>query len=128
MHWKQLMNGSIINTGSFNRGGILKNRILSGQSFSEIATILEENGFNDIPAEKITYWIYRRRIKDLLEADNIPMKLRKYLYNNYSTGFYEPFREIPSGDLSIKYLFNTRTGYPVESVFIPDEKLFHPQD
>jgi 23S rRNA (adenine2503-C2)-methyltransferase len=100
----------------------LKNNYLSGKSYSEIAAILEESGFTDIPAEKITYWIYRRRIKDFLEADNIPMELRKYLCNNYSSGFYEPFREIRSGDLSIKYLFNTRTGSPVESVFIPDEK------
>jgi 23S rRNA (adenine2503-C2)-methyltransferase len=104
------------------RGGILEKNILSGKSYSEIATILEENGFNDIPAEKITYWIYRRRIKDFLKADNIPIKLRKYLYNNYSTGFYEPFQSILSDDLSRKYLFNTRTGSPVESVFIPDEK------
>ncbi len=100
----------------------MKNNFLSGKSYSEITAILKENGFHDIPAEKITYWLYRRSIKDFLEADNISMKLRKYLRNNYSIGFYEPFQALPSGDLSIKYLFTTRTGFPVESVFIPDEK------
>ena len=100
----------------------MKNSILSGKTYSEIAAILSENGFKDVPAEKICYWIYRRRIKDFLEADNIPMKLRKFLDSNFTIGFYEPFRSILSGDNSRKYFFETRTGSPVESVFIPDEK------
>jgi 23S rRNA (adenine2503-C2)-methyltransferase len=100
----------------------LKKDILSGKSYSEIAAILAENGFEGIPAEKITYWIYRRKIKNFLEADNIPMVLRKYLNDNFVTGFYEPFQSFISLDGSRKYLFDTKAVYPVESVFIPDEK------
>jgi 23S rRNA (adenine2503-C2)-methyltransferase len=100
----------------------LKKGILSGKSYSEIAAILERIDFIDVPAEKITYWLYRRRVKDFGEMDNIPKVLRTYLSDNYSPGFYEPFQSLLSYDLSRKYLFSTSTGYPVESVFIPDNK------
>jgi 23S rRNA (adenine2503-C2)-methyltransferase len=103
-------------------GGILKTGILSGKSYSEIKSILEESGFSDIPAEKVTYWLYRRRIKDFMEMNNLPKKLRGYLNNNFSPGFYDPSGSFLSDDLSTKYLFKTRSGYPVESVYIPDNK------
>jgi 23S rRNA (adenine2503-C2)-methyltransferase len=100
----------------------LKTGILSGKSYSEITSILEEIGFSNIPAEKITYWLYRRKIKGFMEMDNLPKALRAYLNDNFSPGFYEPFQSFLSADLSRKYLFNTRSGYPVESVYIPDNK------
>jgi 23S rRNA (adenine2503-C2)-methyltransferase len=100
----------------------LKTGILSGKSYSEITSILEEIGFSGIPAEKITYWLYRRRIKDFMEMDNLPKVLRAYLNDHFSPGFYEPFQSFLSDDQSRKYLFNTRSGYPVESVYIPDNK------
>jgi 23S rRNA (adenine2503-C2)-methyltransferase len=100
----------------------LKKGILSGKSHSEIAAILDRNGFNGVLARKITYWLYRRRIMDFMEAENISMELRKFLSENYSSGFYEASNSYHSEDLSRKYIFNTSTGYPVESVFMPGEK------
>jgi 23S rRNA (adenine2503-C2)-methyltransferase len=100
----------------------LKTGTLSGKSYSEITSILEEIGFSNIPAEKITYWLYRRRIKDFMEMDNLPKVLRAYMKDNFSPGFYKPFQSFLSEDLSRKYLFKTRSGYPVESVYMPDNK------
>lgn len=100
----------------------MKTGILSGRLYSEIGNILEEVGFSDIPAEKVTYWLYRRKIRDFMEMDNLPKTLRAYLNDNFSPGFYEPFQSFLSDDLSKKYLFKTRSGYPVESVYLPDNK------
>jgi 23S rRNA (adenine2503-C2)-methyltransferase len=100
----------------------LKTGILSGKSYSEITSILEAIGFSSIPAEKITYWLYRRRIKDFMDMENLPKVLRAYLNDHFSPGFSEPFQSFLSGDQSRKYLFNTRSGYPIESVYIPDNK------
>lgn len=100
----------------------MKTGILSGKSHSEISAILTENGFSHIPAEKITYWLYRRRIKDFMEMENLPKPVRLYLNDHFSSGFYEPFHSIVSDDLSKKYIFSTRSGHPVESVYMPDDK------
>lgn len=100
----------------------MKTGILSGKSVSEISGILNENGFSYIPAEKIAYWLYRRRIKDFMEMDNLPKAVRLYLNDNFSTGFYEPCQAIISGDRSKKYIFSTRSDQLVESVYMPDNK------
>jgi len=103
-------------------GGILKIGILSGKSYSEVARILEQAGFINIPVERITYWLYRRRIKDFMEMDNVPKALRIYLSKRFQPGYYGPFQSFLSDDLSRKFLFKTRSGFPVESVYIPDSK------
>jgi len=100
----------------------LKSGILSGKSYSEIAGILTDGGFSNIPIEKITYWLYRRRIKDFMEMDNLSKTVRLYLNDHFLPGFYDPFQTIISDDLSKKYIFSTRTGFPVESVYMPDNK------
>lgn len=100
----------------------MKKGILSGKSYSEITDILAENGFSHVKAEKITYWLYRRRINDFMEMDNLPKSLRVYLKDHFLPGFYEPFQTIVSDDLSRKYIFSTRSGLAVESVYIPDNK------
>ena len=108
--------------GVLNFGGILKNRILSGKSYSEITDILSESGFSNIQAEKITYWLYRRRIRDFMEMDNLPKTVRLYLNDQFLPGFYEPYQTILSDDQSKKYIFSTQSGFPVEAVYMPDNK------
>ena len=83
----------------------MKTGILSGKSYSEIARILEEAGFTNIPVERIAYWLYRRRIKDFMEMDNVPKVLRIYLNKKFQPGYYEPFQSFLSDDLKQKISF-----------------------
>jgi 23S rRNA (adenine2503-C2)-methyltransferase len=100
----------------------LRKEILSGRSYSEITDILAEGGFSQIPAEKIMYWLYRKRINDFMDMENLPKSVRLYFKDHFIPGFYEPFQAIASADSSRKYIFTTRTGLPAESVYMPDIK------
>lgn len=54
--------------------------------------------------------------------NNLPKTLRLYLDDHFSPGFYEPFQTIISEDRSKKYIFHTQSGFPVETVYMPDDK------
>jgi 23S rRNA (adenine2503-C2)-methyltransferase len=94
---------------------------LNPAELKEIALSLNMPAFT---AKQITEWLYKKRVSSIDEMTNISAKNRELLKEKFEVGRSEPVFAQTSADGTKKYLFKTREGNAVESVFIPEEDRF----
>jgi 23S rRNA (adenine2503-C2)-methyltransferase len=95
---------------------------LCGMIPDNILKIIEPLGFGNNYAIKVATWLYRKKIKDLLQINDIPKALKEFLAANFTTGLFSPIASEISADKSIKYLFKSVSDSRYETVFLPDDK------
>jgi 23S rRNA (adenine2503-C2)-methyltransferase len=95
---------------------------LIGNTREDLQELLATEGMNTSQIDRLVYWLYKRRMGNLLEMIDIPKALRQNLASRFTPGFHPPLSSIPSTDGSKKYLFEIAEKGTVETVFLPDGK------
>ncbi len=73
-------------------------------------------------AKQIYQWIYQKHADSFEEMSNLPKSMREDLDQKYTLKPLQIIRQEESQDGSVKYLFQCRDGYTVETVLLPMKK------
>ena len=93
---------------------------LLGNTLDELKAIAKSLGMPAFTGAQIAKWIYEKRVTSIDEMTNLSKANREKLGLSYIIGCSSPIEAIHSQDGTVKYLFPTRDGKFVESVYIPD--------
>ena len=94
---------------------------LLGMTSSELKGVVAELGMPAFAAKQLAQWIYQKGQGDISRMSNISVAARQRRAERYEVGLMPPLTEQHSQDGTVKYLFPTRSGQRVETVFIPDD-------
>ena len=94
---------------------------LLGMTPEELKALVLEEGLPAFAGKQLVQWVYQKGIGDIEKMSNISVAGRKKLAERYEVGLMAPLAEQHSADGTVKYLFPTREGGRVETVFIPDD-------
>lgn len=101
-------------------GATVVRRPLLGMTALELRDVASEVGLPAFAARQMADWIYAKGVGDVASMTNISLAARARLAEGYEVGLRPPLERRESRDGTVKYLFPTRDGHRVESVFIPD--------
>ena len=93
---------------------------LLGMTLSELKEAVCEAGMPAFTAKQLAEWIYVKKVRSIAEMTNISLKSRALLEAQYEVGCSAPVNCQRSVDGTIKYLYRTKAGGYVETVYIPD--------
>ena len=93
---------------------------LLGMSLYELKALAQSLGMPSFVGGQIAKWLYGNHVVDIDEMTNISKANRERLKTEYCIGCMPPRESVISQDGTIKYLFPTRSGKHVETVYIPD--------
>ncbi|MCL1943025.1 MAG: 23S rRNA (adenine(2503)-C(2))-methyltransferase RlmN [Candidatus Azobacteroides sp.] len=93
---------------------------LSGKTLSELKEIVSATGMPAYSAGQIADWLYKKKVREIGEMNNISKKFQTKLSGSFEIGCSFPVNFQRSKDGTIKYLFQTHHRHFIESVFIPD--------
>ena len=93
---------------------------LIGQTLDELKDTARQLGMPTFTGGQMAKWLYEKGVKDIDGMTNISKANREKLKEAYCVGCMEPTDCQKSKDGTIKYLFPTRSGKFVETVYIPD--------
>lgn len=93
---------------------------LIGSSLAELQQIALAHGLPRFVGKQLCEWLYVKGVSSLEQMTNISQKARASLGETYEVGLCPPVHTMRSVDGTVKYLFPTRSGHSVETVFIPD--------
>ena len=93
---------------------------LLGMNLYELQTLVKELGMPQFTGKQIADWVYVRKVNSIDEMTNISKKNREKLNEVCTMGRASYLDRQVSVDGTIKYLFPTKSGKFVETVFIPD--------
>ena len=96
-------------------------KCLLGLTATELKQVAKDLGLPTFTGEQIVKWLYERHVKSIDEMTNISKTNRAKLAKEYKIGYAEHTDAQHSVDGTIKYLFPTRNGKFVETVYIPDK-------
>ena len=88
---------------------------------SQLAEVVEAMRMPRFTASQIAKWLYEKRAVSIDEMTNLSKDNRRRLAEQYVVGREAPAGEMRSSDGTVKYLFPTRSGKFVETVYIPDK-------
>lgn len=94
---------------------------LLGMTLLELQNVVNELGMPKFAAKQIASWIYDKKVSSIDEMTNLSLKHRESLKEHYELGASAPVEAMRSTDGTVKYLFQTREGNYIESVYIPEE-------
>ena len=100
---------------------VTERKPLLGLTREELRGVVAELGMPAFAAKQLAQWIYQKGVGDVERMSNISIAARKRLSEHYEVGLMPPLLRQESVDGTVKYLFPTREGQRVESVFIPDD-------
>ena len=103
-----------------NEKKVLK-RPLLGMTLDELKGVAAEVGLPAFAAKQMAGWVYQKGVADIDEMTNLSKVARERLKESYEVGRTAPLADQHSKDGTSKYLFATREGGRVETVFIPDD-------
>src|SRR5499427_9875776 len=95
---------------------------LTGLSPAELADFVTSLGQPAYRARQIFAGIHGRRLRSFDEMTDLPRELREQLANQTTVSGLELESRYISSDGTRRYLFKTHDNYPVETVFIPEER------
>lgn len=93
---------------------------LLGRSLDELTDIAIQNGLPKFVGKQICQWLYDKHVKDIDAMTNLSKVARERLAESYEVGASAPVHEMVSKDGTVKYLYQTRDGHYIETVYIPD--------
>lgn len=94
---------------------------LTGLTGSELQAFIEELGEPAYRARQIFAGLHRRRLRSFEEMSDLPKEFRARLGEKADPASLTVESRYLSTDGTRRYLMKTRDGYPVETVFIPEE-------
>lgn len=94
--------------------------VLLGMSPGELQQVVAELGMPKFTASQIAKWLYQQHAGSIDDMTNISKSNREKMAGLYEVGGMAPIDCQRSVDGTIKYLFPTRSGKFVETVYIPD--------
>ncbi|BDX38062.1 putative dual-specificity RNA methyltransferase RlmN [Tenuifilaceae bacterium CYCD] len=97
---------------------VMDARFLVGQELDSLTNILINEGGSASHAQKLSRWLYRKRLSDLRTIDNIPKILLEKVCLRYGVGYYQPIETFNAADGSRKYLFQNDNGQRFESLLM----------
>lgn len=93
---------------------------LLGKTLEELKQVAAEVGLPAFAARQMAQWLYVHKVRDIGDMTNLPKKGREALRERYEIGCSEPVDCQRSTDGTAKYLYRTKEGGYIETVFIPD--------
>lgn len=96
-------------------------KCLLGLTVTELKQVAKDLGLPTFTGKQLAKWLYEQHVKSIDEMTNISKTNRAKLANEYEIGCAEYIDAQYSVDGTIKYLFPTRNGKFVETVYIPDK-------
>ena len=93
---------------------------LLGLSLQELTEVAASAGLKRFAGAQIAGWIYPKYADSIEAMTNISVRAREIISQGYEVGRIAPSEMAESGDGTRKYLFPTRNGRSVETVYIPD--------
>ena len=96
-------------------------KVLLGMTLGELKDAVKTLGMPAFTGGQSAKWLYEKHVKSIDEMTNLSKANREKLAEHYEIGCAEAIDEQRSKDGTVKYLFPTRSGKFVESVFIPEE-------
>jgi 23S rRNA (adenine2503-C2)-methyltransferase len=97
---------------------------LLGLDRSELVELVMESGKPPFRGAQLFHSIYRRRVRNLSECTELPVRFREYLETHCRVGYPEVQGRIASRDGSVRYLLGLNDGETIETVFMPDDARF----
>jgi adenine C2-methylase RlmN of 23S rRNA A2503 and tRNA A37 len=70
----------------------MQKSVLCGMTPDELIRNLDQNGIDSSYALKLTYWVYKKRIREISEINNISKEIRKLVFENFEPGLFGPVR------------------------------------
>ena len=102
---------------------IREKKTIKGFTLSEIVEYCISLGEPSFRAEQVFKWTYSDMVDDFDQMSNLPKLLRNKLSENYTLNTLQySTDEISSSSKTKKYIFETKEGYKIESVVIPEKK------
>ena len=95
-------------------------KTLLGLTLDELKAVAAEEGLPKFAGGQLTRWIYEQHVTSIEAMTNISKDGRRRLEEKYEIGCMPPIHRQESVDGTVKYLFPTRNGKSIETVFIPD--------
>lgn len=92
---------------------------LLGLTPDELKAIAIEMGLKPFVAKQMADWIYNKHVTDIDAMMNLSKDARTRLKEKYTIGCTAPIDEQRSVDGTVKYLYATRKGDFIETVYIP---------
>ncbi|WP_024989165.1 23S rRNA (adenine(2503)-C(2))-methyltransferase RlmN [Segatella albensis] len=96
-------------------------KVLLGMTLDELKDAVKTLGMPAFTGGQIAKWLYEKHVKSIDEMTNLSKANREKLAEHFEIGCAGAIDEQRSKDGTVKYLFPTRSGKFVESVFIPEE-------
>ena len=93
---------------------------LLGCTSEELKAIAIDLGLKPFVGKQMADWIYNKHVTDIDAMMNLSKDARTRLKEKYTIGCTAPVDEQRSVDGTIKYLYATRKGDFIETVYIPD--------
>lgn len=97
-------------------------KALLGMSTAELCLAVQELGLPAFNGKQVASWIYGRHVTTIGDMGNLSKKSRECLNERFEIGCRPPVSVQRSADGTAKYLFSTRHGDYVETVYIPETK------
>ena len=94
---------------------------LLGKTLLELQLITQQLGMPRFAAKQIASWLYDKKVSSIDEMTNLSLKAREVLCQQYTVGATAPVEAQRSSDGTVKYLFRTKEGNFIETVYIPDD-------
>ena len=94
---------------------------LMGMNRDELKEVAKSLGMPAFAGGQRADWLYRRHVTTIDEMTNLSKANREKLKAGYEVGCMMPVDRMASVDGTVKYLFPTRSGKFVETVYIPDK-------
>ncbi|MBR5716995.1 MAG: 23S rRNA (adenine(2503)-C(2))-methyltransferase RlmN [Bacteroidales bacterium] len=95
---------------------------LLGKTIIELQEITDTLGMPKFAAKQIAQWLYMKRVRSIDEMTNLSKDNRSMLASEYTIGYKEPIGAARSTDGTIRYLFATPAGKPIETVYLPEHE------
>lgn len=93
---------------------------LLGKTLEELKMVAAQVGLPAFTAKQMAQWLYVHKVRDIDDMTNLSKKGREALKALYEIGCSAPVDAQHSVDGTAKYLYQTKEGGYIESVFIPD--------
>jgi 23S rRNA (adenine2503-C2)-methyltransferase len=100
----------------------MQKSVLCGMTPDELIRNLDQTGIDSSNALKLTYWVYKKRIREISEINNISKEIKKLVSENFEPGLFGPVKIQISKDKTEKYLFQTPDGRNFEAVYLPEAR------
>src|SRR5215510_2884652 len=95
---------------------------LTGLTQDELSEFVASLGEPSFRARQIFGGLHQRRLRSFAEMSDLPNELRTRLKERATTSALAVESRYVSADGTRRYLMKTHDGFPVETVFIPEER------